>query len=435
MTNPRRYDNIILEKEKVSVPTASALPSEVKSAQQPKGEAVRFFHACIQMDRTEFKIFKEDMAMKKIIAILLLCVFAFTLFSCDVDLKILEDQEDEVEEENISEYIVEEDGNTYLILPISKQKIRIDKSEFKYLNSISFNLLKKAEKKITNEASEYGQKTGFYLSQEENNLYLCMEVIVELPSKIIDGYTVHDHEHKFFKEKITKNINGSQSTDNTVSDLENEYLTPGVPNFLESNINLSDYFMKENFVPGLSQGQFLSMIESFSYNDKSLMDILSINHYDGPNGGGCFGGDDLFYISNDYNTSDITRTCTNYFKTTVSLDGLDLPFGITFNDTLDTALEKLMIDFDVQSDFSADDPNAGIMTLYKDESSYLKFVNHLFVPSNNGPPAYNYTLQYSETYKYLNGNGTEVTVKRTVTMDFANNNKLGSFLVLISEKY
>jgi len=70
LTNPPKYDNIILEKEKVSVPTASALPSESKSAQQPKGKAGRFLLALravkSRLCRGEIRLTASEMLLRNV---------------------------------------------------------------------------------------------------------------------------------------------------------------------------------------------------------------------------------------------------------------------------------------------------------------------------------------------------------------------------------
>ena len=106
----------------------------------------------------------------------------------------------------LSEYLVEEDGVQYLILPISKYKVSILDEHIRYLDALDLDLLRSAEEQICNQASQYTNNVGFYLQVREEHLYLCSEVIVSLtpPAEQTDGGCGIDHEHKFFYEQITK---------------------------------------------------------------------------------------------------------------------------------------------------------------------------------------------------------------------------------------
>lgn len=109
--------------------------------------------------------------------------------------------------ENISDYLIEEDGKQYLILPISKEKVRVSNSYTQYLDDIDLDLLKAAEKKIREELSQYSDtQVDFYLQDREGYLYLTAEIIVDItpPSGAEDSGCGIDHEHKFFEERITK---------------------------------------------------------------------------------------------------------------------------------------------------------------------------------------------------------------------------------------
>lgn len=109
----------------------------------------------------------------------------------------------------------EEDGDQYLVLPVSGQRVMIWDNQKPYVKDIDGNLLKAAEEKITEEVSGYSDNGGFDLQVYEGYLCLYVEVIVKLdppvPDISVDGTEEHemqgcgiDHEHRFFRERITK---------------------------------------------------------------------------------------------------------------------------------------------------------------------------------------------------------------------------------------
>ena len=107
--------------------------------------------------------------------------------------------------------VVEEEGEQYLVLPISEQKISIEDSCKPYVKKIDMDLLSIAEETIRNEAPPDAESLGFYLDEREEKLYLCAEAIVEIdpPNTVVyeDGTVSSggcgiDHEHLFFIEPI-----------------------------------------------------------------------------------------------------------------------------------------------------------------------------------------------------------------------------------------
>ena len=109
---------------------------------------------------------------------------------------------------NISNHLIEEDGQQYLILPVSRQKVRVEKEHIPLLDNIDIDLLEAAEEKITEKITQYTkEREHFYLQEEDGHLLLCVEVIVSIenPSSSSDGFFIDiDHEHKFITERITK---------------------------------------------------------------------------------------------------------------------------------------------------------------------------------------------------------------------------------------
>ena len=110
---------------------------------------------------------------------------------------------------SLSECLTINEKDAILMLPVSRKEIAIsnDSSEFYYLEYINFDLLKSGEQKIINECSEYPIEPKFYLSFEDNALYLCAEILFNsvTDSENNDGGEGIDHEYKLFKECITDN--------------------------------------------------------------------------------------------------------------------------------------------------------------------------------------------------------------------------------------
>ena len=161
--------------------------------------------------------------MKRCIACILLVMLVMSLASCkklqSIDQEpsstpsatndVSENQTDPTSLDNkkMSEYLTEEDGWQYLILPISKNKIRVREQYTQYLDDIDLDLLRAAEENISGKLSQHSNNSCFYLQVDEGYLCLYAEVIVKLDSPAsadnIGGCGI-DHEHLFFCERITK---------------------------------------------------------------------------------------------------------------------------------------------------------------------------------------------------------------------------------------
>ena len=199
----------------------------------------------------------------------------------------------------------------------------------------------------------------------------------------------------------------------------------------------SEYLTDANFVAGLSQSNMISLMDTYSYNGQKITDIDSGLHYDGKNGGGLAARGDLFGFVNDYTLVDDKTHAkyTNRFYTKVPLDGLELPYHISFEDTLATVLQKLGIDIDLQSGFLSDQENTGTMTLHNDGFASLQLTNYKLLPEKTGKEQYDYQLKYIETYQENRKSGRESTVTRSVFFSFTDDGKLGLFEISVFETY
>lgn len=102
-----------------------------------------------------------------------------------------------------------EDGRTYLIMPISNEKIRVYNQEIAYLQEIDGYVLSGAEDTIIQAASKYKKDPylGFWFQIEDEQLFLCGELIVNItPPEGMEGLSGCDvdHKHVMFKEKLTQ---------------------------------------------------------------------------------------------------------------------------------------------------------------------------------------------------------------------------------------
>ncbi len=200
----------------------------------------------------------------------------------------------------------------------------------------------------------------------------------------------------------------------------------------------SQYLDNENFVPGLSQSEFIDQVDKYSCEGDPLSEITMGMYYDGDFGGGykamgekC-GYENYYVAANDRKTA----SYSNSFYTDIPLDDLTLPCGITFDDTLSTLLKKLGVNFDPKDDFISDKENEGTMTLKSDEGSELKLVNNLLLADESDKPLYDFTLRYTEKYKTTRGDGKESDVTRTVIIFFTDENyKLGRLELSVVERF
>ena len=107
----------------------------------------------------------------------------------------------------LSDFLVEEDGAYYLILPISGKKIGILYSEYapNDLERIDITLLMAAEAKLNAQMASYNVDDHLYAAAYSGEIWLCAEVIVYLDPPNGEGVGCGiDHEHIMFEEKITK---------------------------------------------------------------------------------------------------------------------------------------------------------------------------------------------------------------------------------------
>ena len=197
----------------------------------------------------------------------------------------------------------------------------------------------------------------------------------------------------------------------------------------EADISVfSDFLDREGFVKGMSQGQLLDLAEKYAEGlDPSIVPVYC--HYDGEYGGGCRASGELFGYTNDYHSKDGKVRYANSLYTAVEIKGLTLPGGITFDDSVGDALEKLGIDRNIYQKTVMEHSSTTYLEqlpLYNENGVSLVFTNWAMtqLPVET---LYHYVITYSEKAG---------TVTRTVTLSFLDgHNKLGLVEISVVDEY
>lgn len=183
---------------------------------------------------------------------------------------------------------------------------------------------------------------------------------------------------------------------------------------------LSAFLDNENFVPGVSQASFLAQLEKYRYEGKTVLELCPGYHYDGPNGGGYSGRNAQLSYRNDYEVTEDQQHANynNYFQTAVPLEGMALPYGIEFTDTVYDAFEKMNLAIDPHKDFVTDEGSDICMTLFRDSSVKLMLLD---MGREKSPVEYlmRYILVYTEEYTAQRADGRTVTVTRKLELAFS----------------
>lgn len=197
----------------------------------------------------------------------------------------------------------------------------------------------------------------------------------------------------------------------------------------EADISVfSDFLDREGFVKGMSQGQLLDLAEKYAEGlDPSIVPVYC--HYDGEFGGGCMASGELFGYTNDYHSKDGKVRYANSLYTAVEIKGLTLPGGITFDDSVGDALEKLGIDRNIYQKTVMEHSSTTYLEqlpLYNENGVSLVFTNWAMtqLPVET---LYHYVITYSEKVG---------SVTRTVTLSFLDgHNKLGRVEISVVDEY
>ena len=193
----------------------------------------------------------------------------------------------------------------------------------------------------------------------------------------------------------------------------------------QSQSVLSAYLDEEGFVPGMSQSDFIAKAEAIEGGEVEGM------HYDGVQGGGWQAGGAFAFYTNDYRANDEEKYAI-YSNTVMMLaesEGLKLPAGIRFSDTLADVLKKLSVEGDPVNEFSPDPGRTDVTTLYAEGNVTLRLarVNDVGISLR---------LEFTERSVRSMDDGRVETVTRRVDFSFAGENgTLKNFIVCVTERY
>ena len=153
------------------------------------------------------------------------------------------------------------------------------------------------------------------------------------------------------------NMSGSQSGQNSAS--ENTDILLEFKSFLDG----------EGFVGGVSQSKFIDeIVPQYTYEGKTIPEIIAGCNWDSENGGGWFAEDGRFGVSN-FNESGVYM---NRLYTTLPLHGLSLPFDIRFGDSVKKVINKMGVEFD-PSDFTPDADSKTDITLISGNGMLVRY--------------------------------------------------------------
>lgn len=186
------------------------------------------------------------------------------------------------------------------------------------------------------------------------------------------------------------------------------------------------YIDELNFDENLTETELKNQMSTYKYNGKSITSIVLGVYEDGTDGGGyrafdmdglfCYGLIGTFYDNEGY----VIRS--RYFNTSVHLEGLTLPSGITFDDDIISALQCLKVNI-----FSVED-----LLTYQDEAFVVyKTENEEF--SIKKLTTGEWALSYTEKYFSKRDNHSEVTRDLSIYYD-GENYKFSGFYVSCNEK-
>ena len=200
----------------------------------------------------------------------------------------------------------------------------------------------------------------------------------------------------------------------------------------------SAYLDTMGFVPGISQRDIRNLEETLvNQGDNANYSGMGC-YYDSQYGGGYAAQSEYWGVSNDYKRAEdgTSATSTNRLYTYIPLEGLELPYDITFTSNLSGVLQKIGFSTDPYNNFVSDAGTPGVMTLHNDGKVCLAltdFSQKPNVPENNKST---FNLQYMETYEVTLTDGRIADVTRTFSMSFSGNeNTLGHVSMSVQTKY
>ena len=196
------------------------------------------------------------------------------------------------------------------------------------------------------------------------------------------------------------NMSGSQSGQNSAS--ENTDILLEFKSFLDG----------EGFVGGVSQSKFIDeIVPQYTYEGKTIPEIIAGCNWDSENGGGWFAEDGRFGVSN-FNESGVYM---NRLYTTLPLHGLSLPFDIRFGDSVKKVINKMGVEFD-PSDFTPDADSKTDITLISGNGMLVRYGDA--GKNNAGDYSAPYWITFIEKTTDNQDNGQEKSIERQIDFWF-----------------
>ena len=204
---------------------------------------------------------------------------------------------------------------------------------------------------------------------------------------------------------------------------ENVDKTTVEANKLTVSPTFSEALVQNGF--GLSSSDVETCLDTWTYHGKALSSYAEVMC-----GDSYFGGTTIYYAEGIYswtidyqeNVDSSLADCTNSFYFTKPIDGVVMPYGIGFDNTLAELLHLL----DVQADLSSDQEQVLEHVLIPDYESKLVLTTQNTL---------SFAEYYESVYPQSDGSGLHVLVTRSVILRFdSETNKLNSLIFKIEER-
>ena len=197
--------------------------------------------------------------------------------------------------------------------------------------------------------------------------------------------------------------------------------------------SLSEYLTNEGYT-GTDQETLTAIVSKYSYQGTSLPELYPAAVYEGTdNRGGMDGGDGTIRYRNHFSYPEGGKSVRyNNFYTQVPLEGMILPFEISFEDTVSDVLKKLGLDF--SPDYFAPDNQSNRMkaTLLTAEESSLIFYNYHY--SDLADYEDKYALLFTDIYYFERWDGAKFPYTRELSLYFDDSGKLCRVWMQISSR-
>lgn len=188
-----------------------------------------------------------------------------------------------------------------------------------------------------------------------------------------------------------------------------------------------DAFLDDNGIrQGESQMSFKLRLNDYMYNGQELSAWTDETYWDDKTGGGSSSEYKYFGLYNNYINSDGVVKYVNEMYTEVPLVGLELPYHITFKDSLTKVLRKIGLSVDPYDGFVNDSDTPGIMTLSDEDGVAYRIVDGSKEqsPDFHIIEKFTYMIAYTEKTEHIRTDGSVAEATRYVYLYFLNDSDL-----------